>query len=104
MGNKNFDNEIPVKLDLPRSNWVLGLGISSIGLAFAGGFPGLISGIFALKLSKKAKDLYKYAPELYNKQSFGKIQAGKITAYIGIAFSLVASVISLAMFTALLIF
>jgi presenilin-like A22 family membrane protease len=95
------NSDIPVKLDLPYSDMILVFGILSIGLSFAVGIPGLISAIIALRLSKKPFELYKYAPELYNKNSYGKIRAGKITAYIGITFSvlvLIAGLILLPVF------
>ncbi len=88
-------SDIPVKLDLPNADMILVFGILSIGLSFAVGIPGLISAIIALRLSKKPLELYKYAPELYNKSSYGKIQAGKVTAYIGIVFSVLVLVVAL---------
>jgi ABC-type antimicrobial peptide transport system permease subunit len=92
------NSDIPVKLDLPNSDMILVFGILSIGLSFVAGIPGLISAIIALKLSKKPLELYKYAPELYHKNSYGKIQAGKITAYIGIVFSVLVLVVALLFF------
>lgn len=81
------NNDIPVKLDLPRADMILVLGILSVVLSLAAGILGLVSAIIALKLSKKPLELYKYAAELYNKNSYAKIQAGKFTAYIGLVFS-----------------
>ncbi len=91
-------SDVPVKLDLPNADMILVFGILSIGLSFAAGIPGLISAIIALKLSQKPSELYKYAPELYHKSSYGKIQAAKVTAYIGIVFSVLVLIASLLFF------
>ncbi|MCF6240893.1 MAG: hypothetical protein L3J74_06055 [Bacteroidales bacterium] len=90
--------DVPVKLNLPNADAILVLGILSIGLSFAAGLPGLISAFIALKLSKKPNELYKYAPELYHNSSFGKIQAGIITAWIGIVLSVLVLLTALVLY------
>lgn len=95
---KNQNANIPIKLDLPYSNTVLILGVLSLLLSAAGGFPGIISALIALKVRKKPEELYKYAPELYNKSSYGKIKAGVIMSYIGIVFSVLVLIVLLLFF------
>ncbi len=91
--------DIPVKLNLPYADAVLVLGILSVALSFAGALPGLISAFIALKLADKPKELYKYAPELYHKSSYGKIRAGIVTAWIGIVFSLLVLISALILYS-----
>lgn len=86
--NNNFNTEDEIlKVDLPKSDIVLILGISSILLCFLFGFVGIILGSLARKLSKKSIELYDLAPELYTKYSYKNIKAGRVCALIGIILS-----------------
>ena len=76
-----------VKVDLPYSHWILGLGISSIALSLATGVIGIICGIVALYLYKKPFALYQLAPELYFESSYRNIKLGRILALIGLVLS-----------------
>lgn len=75
------------KQKLPNSTIIIVLGVLSIigSCCFAGVF-GLIMGVVALILAKKAKEVYNETPELYN--DLNSIKVGKILAIIGIVLSL----------------
>lgn len=73
------------KQKLPNSVGALVLGILSIVFAFCYSIPGLIMGIIAIVLAKKAQKLYDEAPEKYD--SPGNAKAGKITGIIGVVLS-----------------
>ncbi|CAM1355487.1 CCC motif membrane protein [Tenacibaculum ascidiaceicola] len=74
------------KQKLPNSSTVTVLGVLSIlGSCCFGGVLGLILGIVALILAKKAKETYASNPEAYD---LGSINTGRIMAIIGIILSL----------------
>lgn len=82
------------KQKLPNSSAVTVLGVLSIlGSCCFGGALGLICGIIALVLAKKAKETYHNNPEAYD--GLSSINTGKTLAIIGIVLSLliIASVI-----------
>lgn len=70
---------------LPNATATLVLGILSILTCFCYGIVGLILGIVAMVISKKAVQMYKMDPELYS--DYGNVKAGRITALIGIILS-----------------
>ncbi|MGB0165314.1 MAG: CCC motif membrane protein [Luteibaculum sp.] len=72
---------------LPNSTAVLVLGICSIALCSCYGLIGLICGIVALVLSKKAKALYQESPDAYTIGSYKNMNAGRICAIIGLCIS-----------------
>ncbi|EZH76044.1 membrane protein [Aquimarina atlantica] len=69
------------KQQLPNATLVLIFGIASIVTCFCYGFLGLVFGIIALVLAKKAKELYLANPELYI--GYENLNAGRICAIIG---------------------
>ncbi|MBG6132690.1 putative membrane protein [Aquimarina sp. EL_43] len=69
------------KQQLPNATLVLIFGIASIVTCFCYGFLGLVFGIIALVLAKKAKELYLANPELYT--GYENLNAGRICAIIG---------------------
>ncbi|WP_074409973.1 CCC motif membrane protein [Aquimarina megaterium] len=69
------------KQQLPNATLVLIFGIASIVTCFCYGFLGLVFGIIALVLAKKAKELYLENPELYT--GYENLNAGRICAIIG---------------------
>ncbi|PKV51691.1 hypothetical protein ATE84_3783 [Aquimarina sp. MAR_2010_214] len=69
------------KQQLPNATLVLIFGIASIVTCFCYGFLGLVFGIIALVLAKKAKELYLTNPELYI--GYENLNAGRICAIIG---------------------
>ncbi len=73
------------KQQLPNATLVLIFGIASIVTCFCYGILGLIFGVIALVLAKKAKDLHLADPELY--LGYDNLKAGKICAIIGVTLS-----------------
>jgi hypothetical protein len=81
------------KQKLPNSTAVLVLGILSIPLCCCYGIIGLILGIIALVLAKKATAIHMENPELYT--GFQNVKTGKILAIIGIALGAIYLVINI---------
>lgn len=75
------------KQELPNSTGVLVLGILSIVFCWCYGIPGLVLGIIALVMSKKATKLYNTSPEQFSENSFKNMKAGKICAIVGVSLS-----------------
>ncbi|HET8854811.1 MAG TPA: CCC motif membrane protein [Salinimicrobium sp.] len=73
------------KQNLPNSTLILILGILSIITCCCYGVIGLILGIIALVLAKKAKETYLADPELY--KGYNNVQTGRILAIVGIVLS-----------------
>lgn len=71
---------------LPNATAVLVLGIISIVGCVCYGVVGIVTGIVALVLHKKDKDLYNSNPAAYE-ASFKNSNAGKICAIIGLILS-----------------
>ena len=71
---------------LPNATAVLVLGIISIVGCICYGVVGVVTGIIALVLHKKDKELYDSNPAAYE-ESFKNSNAGKICAIIGLIFS-----------------
>ena len=70
------------KQTLPNSTGILVLGILSIITCCCYGVIGLILGIVALVMAKKAAKLYLESPENYT--GYSNVKTGKILAIIGI--------------------
>jgi hypothetical protein len=73
------------KPTLPNSTLILVFGILSIVTCCCYGILGLIFGIVALVLAKKAKETYLAEPELY--KGYNNVKTGRILAIIGIVLS-----------------
>lgn len=73
------------KQTLPNATLILVMGILSILGCCCYGVPGIICGIVAIMLAKKATNLYQEAPENYS--GFGNVKAGKIMGIIGLILS-----------------
>lgn len=73
------------KQTVPNSTLILVFGILSIVTCCCGGIFGLIFGIVALVLAKKAKQIYFADPELYT--GYNNVKTGRILAIIGIVLS-----------------
>ena len=87
------------KQTLPNSVLILIFGILSILTCCCWGIFGLIFGIIAVILAKKAKAVYLADPELYT--GYNNVKTGKILAIIGIILSaiyLVAQIVILAVY------
>jgi hypothetical protein len=81
--NTNHSGMVANKPVLPNSITVLVLGIMSIVLCCYG--IGIILGTIALALSIQPQKLYVENPEKWS--GYGNLQAGKITAIIGVSLS-----------------
>ena len=75
------------KQKLPNSTLILVFGIISIVTCCCYGVIGLIFGIIALVLAKKATTLYLENPELYS--GFQNVKTGKILAIIGVILNVI---------------
>lgn len=81
------------KQTLPNSTLILVFGILSILTCCCGGILGLIFGVVALFLAKRAKEIYLAEPELYS--GYGNVKTGRILAIIGIVLSAVYLIINI---------
>jgi len=89
---QNYQNQQPQQqfipqTALPNSTAVLVLGILSIVICWCYGIVGIILGIIALVLSKKANEEYKREPGKYTLSSYNNMKAGKVCAIIGLCIS-----------------
>ena len=84
---------------LPNSTLILVLGILSLVTCCCYGFIGLILGIIALVLAKKATALYAENPEGYT--GFQNVKTGKILALIGVILSAIYIVYVIYMFSSI---
>jgi len=73
---------------LPNSTLILVFGILSIVGCCCWGIVGLIFGIVALVMSKKAIELYNADPHIYT--GYQNVKTGRILAIIGIVLSTLA--------------
>lgn len=84
---------------LPNSTLILIFGILSIVTCCCYGILGLIFGIVALVMAKKAKQQYLAEPELYS--GYNNVKTGRILAIIGIVLSaiyLILTIVGLAFY------
>ena len=75
------------KQKLPNSTLILVFGIISIVTCCCYGVLGLIFGIIAIVMSKKATALYLENPEQYS--GYQNVKTGKILAIIGVILSVI---------------
>lgn len=80
--------------ELPNSTLILVFGILSIVGCCCYGVVGLIFGIIALVMSKKAIDVYNANPEIYT--GYQNVKTGRILAIIGIVLSALVIVANIA--------
>ncbi len=73
--------------DLPNATAVLVLGILSIVFCWCYGIIGVVLGVIALVLANKDLKLYKENPKKYTESSYKNLNAGKVTAIIGLSLS-----------------
>lgn len=81
------------KPTLPNSTLILVFGILSIVTCCCGGILGLIFGIVALVMAKKAKQTYLAEPDLY--RGYNNVKTGRILAIIGIILSTIYLIINI---------
>ena len=72
---------------LPNSTLILVFGIISIVTCCCYGVLGLIFGVIAIVMAKKATATYLASPEQYS--GYQNVKTGKILAYIGIALNVI---------------
>ncbi|MGB7785994.1 MAG: CCC motif membrane protein [Salinimicrobium sp.] len=87
------------KPSLPNSTLILVFGILSILTCCCYGVLGLIFGIIAVVMAKRAKEIYLAEPELY--KGYNNVKTGKILGIIGIILSavyLILIIIMIAMY------
>ncbi|WP_424493411.1 CCC motif membrane protein [Salinimicrobium sp. GXAS 041] len=70
---------------VPNSTLILIFGILSLLACCCYGLPGLVFGIVALVMAKKAKETYLENPELYS--GYSNVKTGRILSIIGIVLS-----------------
>ncbi len=75
----------PERQQLPNSTLILVFGILSIVGCCCYGIVGLIFGIVAIIMAKKATDIYNANPEMYI--GYQNVKTGRILAIIGIILS-----------------
>lgn len=85
------------KANLPNSTLILIFGILSIVTCCCYGVLGLIFGIVALVLAKRAKQVYLEDPYIYT--GYGNVKTGRILAIIGIVLSVIYILILIFAFT-----
>lgn len=81
------------KPTLPNSTLILIFGILSIVTCCCWGILGLIFGIIALVMAKKAKEIYIAEPDVYT--GYNNVKTGRILAIIGIVLSAIYLVINI---------
>jgi uncharacterized membrane protein len=87
------------KRELPNSTLILVFGILSILGCCCYGVAGVIFGIIALVMAKRAVEIYNSDPELYT--GYQNVKTGRILAIIGLVLSglsILGTIISLVMF------
>lgn len=72
---------------LPNATLILVFGILSIVTCCCYGVIGLILGVVAIVMAKKATEIYNENPDLYS--GFQNVKTGKILAIIGIVLSVI---------------
>ncbi|WGK64586.1 CCC motif membrane protein [Croceiramulus getboli] len=87
------------KQQLPNSTLILVFGILSIVTCCCYGILGLIFGIVAMVMAKKAKEQYMANPEIYT--GYKNVTTGRILAIIGIVLSAIYLVWSIYLFSTL---
>ena len=84
------------KRELPNSTLILVFGILSIIGCCCYGVAGVVFGIIALVMSKKAMEIYNAQPELYT--GYQNVKTGRILAIIGLVLSALSLLSTIVMF------
>ena len=84
------------KRELPNSTLILVFGILSIIGCCCYGVAGVVFGIIALVMSKKAMEIYNAQPELY--MGYQNVKTGRILAIIGLVLSALSLLSTIVMF------
>lgn len=84
------------KQQLPNSTLILIFGILSIIGCCCYGLVGIVFGIIALVMAKRATAIYNANPELYT--GYNNVKTGKILAIIGLVLSVLSLIATIASF------
>ncbi len=93
MEQYNDQQQMFYKQPLPNASAVLVLGILSIVFCWCYGIIGMIMGIIALVISSTPQKLYKANPDKWS--GYANLQAGRVTAIIGLSLSAIFIIIIL---------
>jgi hypothetical protein len=75
---------------LPNSGGILAMGIISIAsFCCCWGLIGVVLGIIAIIMSSRAEKAYRLDSELYTEASYKNMQAGRVTAIIGLSLAII---------------
>ncbi len=85
--NQRISYQAPMQEDLPNHIGILVLGIVSIVTCWCYGIIGVILGTISLIMASKARQLYMEEPERYTQGSYKNMNAGKVTAIVGLVLS-----------------
>ena len=94
--NQRISYQAPMQEDLPNHVGILVLGIVSIVTCWCYGIIGVILGTISLIMASKAQQLYMEDPERYTHSSYKNMNAGKVTAIVGLALSGIYLLVTLA--------
>lgn len=72
------------KPPVPNSTGALVTGICAIVFSWCYALPGIVLGVIAISLAKKANDLFTANPGMYTEASMGNARAGKVIGIIGL--------------------
>lgn len=89
----------PVQQPLPNATAVLVLGILSILFGCCFSIVGVIMGIIAVVLANKDMKLYRENPDLYTQSSYNNLNAGRITAIIGLVIGAILLIYTIVLFS-----
>lgn len=81
------------KPSLPNSTLILVFGILSILTCCCWGILGLIFGVLALMMAKKARETYLAEPDMY--KGYNNVKTGRILGIIGIVLSVIYLVLTI---------
>ena len=89
-------NDRGMKLPAPNANMILTFGIISIvTCCCCSGILGIIFAIIAIILSVKSKKEFTQNSDLYDENTFGKVNAGKTCAIIGLVCGILMFIIAI---------
>jgi len=92
----NKQNQGNLRLPAPNANLILAFGIVSIiTCCCCSGILGIIFAIIAIILAVKSKKEFTRNSDLYDENTFGKVNAGKTCAIIGLVVGILMFVIAM---------
>ena len=92
----NMQNSGNLRMPAPNANLILAFGIVSIvTCCCCSGILGIIFAIIAIILAVKSKKEFTRNSDLYDENTFGKVNAGKTCAIIGLVVGILMFVIAM---------